>query len=214
MSLENLEIIDGEAVKENLKPEEVDVLVEAFIESTSRKVDLTVLETHEAVQEALDRKGRADALTRHIYEVIDEGDMVIARVDGKIAGMISGYLFTYRYHPDPENEHFVEVPVIEMGKGRVLDSFQDNGIYSKMRAKLFSNLKVKHPNAMILAATKDTKIKTLCSKNPELEEISFERYLRIHNDPEPLVQAKLPKMLKGGWTAFLHIPAALKQKLE
>jgi hypothetical protein len=42
------------------------------------------LETHEAIQEALDRKGKSDSLIDHLRESIDKGDMIIMRVDGKL----------------------------------------------------------------------------------------------------------------------------------
>ncbi len=176
-------------------------LVNVWMDETSPQVEANALETHEAIKEAL---------TNHLSENIDKGDMVVARKNGEIAGMVRGHLFTYKYHPDPENEHFIDMPFIEIGKAVVLPKFRKQGIYKKINSQLIKNLSEKYPNTRMLVGTKEPSVKKIFI-DEGWEEITFDRYLRIHNRPENEVQAQMEAREKAGWTAFLYNPKTLSE---
>jgi predicted GNAT family N-acyltransferase len=208
MSLENLEIIDGEAVKENLKSDELEKLVTVWLGESSPNVDTTALETHEQVAETLKKKEKSESLTKHLKEVIDAGDMVIARVDGKIAGMVRVY-DTGRAVTVQNVQH----PFFEVGKALVMPEFRKQGIYKKLRAQSIANLRKKHGDVLILSGTKQDHVKKL-NRDDGWMEIGFDDYMRIYGASEEEIQAEHEARIKKGWTAFLYVPDSLKQKTE
>ncbi len=208
MSLNDLEIIGGEEVRKNLNPGDLENLVNVWMNETSPQVEANALETHEAIQEALDRKGKSDSLIDHLRESIDKGDMIIARVDGKIAGMVRVY-DTGRKTKVKD----VEYPFFEIGKALVLPEFRNQGIYKKLRAQSIHHLREKAGDVLILTGTKSDYVKKI-ARDDGWEEIGFDNYLRIYGANEESIEAKHEERIKKDWTAFLHIPAALKQKLE
>lgn len=213
MALENLEIIDGEAVKENLRPEEKDILVGAWLEAKYHDVNDTVLETQDAVQKALAEKKEAKDLPVHLDIVMDEGGMVIARVGGEIAGMMSGYPFVYKQYTDPEKTNYREFPMLEIGKVVVIPKFRNNGVYRKMREKLIANLRMQYGDLPITGATRNHTVKELYRSEHWLE-MGFDEYSHIHGKEDAEILAKSESSKVKGWTAFLHVPASLKQKSE
>jgi GNAT superfamily N-acetyltransferase len=206
MPLENLEIIEGEAVKDNLQAEELKKLATVFLEESSPTVDTTTFETHEQVAETLKKENKLESLTKHLREVIDAGDMVIARVDGKIAGMVRVY-DTGRVL----NIKNMEYPFFEIGKALVLPEFRKQGIYTKLRAQSIANLREKSGDVLILSGTRQEHVKKL-NRDDGWDEIGFDNYLRIYGATEEEIRAEHESRMKKGWTAFLHIPTFFKQK--
>lgn len=203
--MDDLEIEDGEKLRANLKDEELEGLVGAWMEYLHPEVEGTVMETSESVKMALARKEDSDFLVSHLKEAVLRGDMVVARMGGEVAGMVRAFHVTTSHVND------VDWPILEIGKALVMPKFRKQGIYRKINAKLISNLREKYGDVILLAGTKQEHVKTMHRAEGWVE-IDFAVYQKLHGYPEEEIAAQYESRMKDGWTAFLYIPKALSDQ--
>lgn len=215
MPREEIEIIGGNGVKEDLKPGELDTLVDIWFQEMDKPVDAPISETRQLVGDVLEensaerklaeaqwKKERRPQLVEDLREAMKRGDMTIARKNGKIVGMVRVMELQKEIHWHAPNEA-IEGRVFEIGKALTIPEAQGQGIYKTVREQAIANLKEKYGDVSILAATQNDAIKKLHRKDG-WEEIGFEGYLRIHGAPDEYIKSRKDEGKKG-WTAFLHV---------
>ena len=204
MPLDDLEIIGGNDVLNQLKPRDLDVLVDLWVEETFEPVDLPVSQTrasvgevlddHEKFQIALKARSKAD-LRQHLEDVLAQGNMVIAKKDGRVIGMVR----VMKLDRDGD--------IFEIGKGLVVPEERGKGVYAKVREHAIAQLRAKYGDVSILAGTKTEATKRL-NRNDGWQEIGFAEYLRIHGAPDDYIESQKDDIKNKGWTAFLYVPGS------
>lgn len=207
MPPDDLEVIEGETVKKQLKPHELDALVDLWVEETFEPIDAYVDQTKIAVGHALYDHIQLQAKTRyktglreHLQEIIEKGDMVIARREGRVIGMVR----VMKLDRVGANK-FVNGDVYEIGKGLIIPEERGKGVYSKIRQQVVAHLRAKYGDVPILAGTKTEATKKVNRKD-RWQEIGFEEYMRIHGAPDDYIESQRDWIKEKGWTAFLYIP--------
>lgn len=210
MPLGNLEILTGEEVKKQLKPADLDQFVALWADETFKPVQTPLLETKEAVENALkervlkqekDKNEFKRYLKGHFEEVMDKGDMIIAKVNGRVVGMVRVMKFD-----NPRNTTLVDGEIFEIGKAMIIPEERGKGIYGKIREQALAHVRAKYGDMPILAGTKTEATKKL-NRKAGWAEIGFAEYLRIHGAPEEHIESHKTEWEKEGWTAFLYIPS-------
>jgi hypothetical protein len=123
-----------------------------------------------------------------LNESIGKGDVVVARIDGELAGAA----FINQLNDD----------VVEINKGIVLPKFREKGIYKRIREMAITRIAEKYPNVKVLSCTKSEIIKKM-SRNEGWSEIGMEEYYRLHKVPEYVIEQRKEKLAKEGWTAYM-----------
>ncbi len=212
MPREDIEIIGGNEVKEDLKPGELDELVDIWFQEMDKPVDAPISETRQLVGGVLEensaeselaedqrKKERRAHLMEDLHGALNRGDMTIARKNDKVVGMVRVMEITWAAQDD-----LIVGKVFEIGKALTIPEVQGQGIYKIVREQAIANLREKYGDVSILAATQNDAIKKLHRKDG-WKEIGFERYLRIHGAPDEYIKSRKDKDSEDGWTAFLYI---------
>lgn len=216
MSREDIKIIGGNEVKVDLKPEELDELVDVWFQEMDKLVDTPISEIRQLVDNVLERvseesklieaqqkRERRVHLIEDLREAINRGDMTIVRKNGKVAGMVRVVALQDELHWITR-EDAIEGRVFEIGKALTIPEAQGEGIYGMVNEQAIANLRKKYGDVSILAGTKNDIIKKMYRKDG-WREIGFEGYLRIYGDSEAYIASRKDKDNKNGWTAFLYI---------
>jgi GNAT superfamily N-acetyltransferase len=155
MRTEDFEIVEGDAVKERLKPVQFEALLDAWVDEHFQPIDSPVSEIRRTIESIsplfagfgrlIRQKGewkqRAE-LKGYIREIveksIEEGTMVVAEKDGRILGMIK----VSRLKEVGEN-NLVRGDVFEMGKAFTIPEARGQGIYRQLRAAMIRRVQKK-----------------------------------------------------------------------
>ena len=213
MPREEIEIIGGNGVKEDLKPGELDTLVDIWFQEMDKPVDTPISETRQLVGGVLEensaerqlaeaqwKKERRPQLVEDLREAMKRGDMTIARKNGKVVGMVRVVEIYQTVHSD-----LIEGRIFEIGKALTIPEVQGQGIYKVVSEQAIANLRKKYGDVSILAGTKNDIIKKMYVRDG-WREISFGGYLHIYGAPDEYIKSRKDKDDKDGWTAFLYTP--------
>lgn len=213
MSREDIKIIGGNEVKVDLKPEELDELVDVWFQEMDKPVDTPISEIRQLVDNVLERvseesklieaqqkRERRVHLIEDLREAINRGDMTIVRKNGKVVGMVKVMEIYWAARSD-----LIEGRVFEIGKALTIPEARGKGIYKIVSEQAIADLREKYGDVSILAGTKNDIIKKIYRRDG-WREIGFGGYLRIHGYPDEYIESRKDKDNKDGWTAFLYTP--------
>jgi len=213
MSIDDPEIIKGDKVKNYLNADDLDKLSDLFVNEVFPSVKIKVSETKVSVVNVLKRKGEninlrekiksrrqyKEGTRSHLKEVLEKGNMVIAKKGDRVIGMVRIYKLE-----NPKPNELVNGDIFEIGKAFVVPEERMKGIGTKIWQQAIAMLKSKYGNKPILAGTDQDPIKKICQKDG-WREISFGEYLKIRGTPDE--QIAPPNVYQqSGLTAFLYIP--------
>lgn len=213
MVVSNVEIFSGDAVAKELSENDLRTLADAWTEHqlgpvpefSLRERFREAFSTGSRKAEGARRKMFSDGMAHHFREAMVAGDMVIAKENGQVVGMVRVRKL------DTVGEGYKDQgDIIELGKAIVLPKQRGRGIYPLVRAEAIRHTINKYGDVAILTGTKNDRVKEL-NRTDGWKEIGFAEYMKIHGYPEEQIATEAEDYQKKGWTAFLRTPEKTEQ---
>lgn len=238
MLQEELSVQGGIETKDHLQTEELDVLIDAWMDEMHVPIDLPATKVHALVQRVLDaipsnsvrsriheiRERIRDkfpqfSLTRKRQAMMkEESRRVLEKGLGEsldkgdlvIARLEGKAVGMVRFRKwDRIPPNIYEVTEFyEIERAVLLPEARGQGLYPKIREEAIRNFRKMHGDLPLISTTTNDAVKKVCRKDSEWQEISFREYLQLNGCRPEYIEWRMQEPDIEKRAAFIYLPAS------